>query len=56
MNEVLEEIVCEWSRRIPSGIINLKDELHINILVGVMNEYIGDEEIVSEWVRNIINN
>jgi hypothetical protein len=56
MNEVLEEIVNEWSKRIPSGIIDLKNESHIDILSGVMTEYIGDQEIVSEWIGNIINN
>ena len=56
MEEVVEEIVNEWSKRIPSGIIDLKNESHINTLFGVMNEYIGEQDIITEWIGNIDNN
>jgi|688.fasta_scaffold00851_61 hypothetical protein len=56
MNEVINELVSEWSNRIPSGIIDMKNEEQLFILLQVMNEYIGDRWLVSEWMDNIKNN
>jgi hypothetical protein len=56
MEDVVEEIVVELSNRIPSGIIDLKNESHLNILFGIMNEYIGEQDIIIEWIKNIANN
>lgn len=56
MNEVIDEIVTEWSKRIPSGIIDMKNEEHIFSLLQILNEYIGDSEVISEWIGNINNN
>jgi hypothetical protein len=56
MQDVIDEIVGEWSRRTPSGIIDINNESHINTLIGIMNEYIGNQEIIREWVENIVNN
>jgi len=54
MNEVIEEIVEELSRRIPSGIIDLTNEQHIHLLENNMNEYIGDQEIIGQWMANLL--
>lgn len=56
MQDVIDEIAREWSKRTPSGIIDLNNESHINTLLGIMNEFIGDQEIIKEWVGNIVNN
>ncbi len=56
MNEVIDEIVTEWSRRIPSGIIDMKNEKQMFLLLQIMNEYLGDADLISEWVGNIENN
>lgn len=55
MDTVIAEIVAEWSRRIPSGIIDLKNEQHIVILYEFMHEYLGDKDVINEWVGNLIN-
>jgi hypothetical protein len=55
MHEVIDEIVMEWSRRIPSGIIDMTNEYQLFILLEIMNEYIGDSDVISEWVGNIKN-
>ena len=56
MQDVIAEIAEEWSRRIPSGIIDIRNESHIDTLFGIMNEYVGDQEVIQEWIRNIANN
>ena len=56
MQDVIDEIAREWSRRTPSGIIDINNESHLNTLLGIMNEYIGDQEIIREWIGNIVNN
>lgn len=53
MNEVIEEIVNEWSKRIPSGIVDMKNENHLQELFRVMEDYIGDSQIVEEWIDNV---
>lgn len=53
MDEVIDEIVNELSSRIPSGIIDLTNENHMRELVYIMNEFIGDKEIISQWVKNL---
>lgn len=55
MNEVISEIVNEWSKRVPSGIVNIGNEDHLNVLLGVLHEYVRDEEVIMEWMRNIAN-
>lgn len=54
MHEVIEEIVEELSRRIPSGIIDLTNEHHIHLLENIMTDYIGDQEIIGQWVANLL--
>ena len=56
MHEVIDEIVNEWSKRIPSGIIDFKNESHLNTLIGIMTEYIGEQDIIAEWIKNIVSN
>jgi hypothetical protein len=53
MNEVIDEIVNELSNRIPSGIIDLTKEDQQQELLNIMNEFIGDQEIISQWFSNL---
>lgn len=53
MNEVIDEIVNELSNRIPSGIVDLNKEEHMRELIYIMNEFIGDKEIISQWIANL---
>lgn len=55
MNDVISEIVEEWSKRIPSGIVDHTNEVHLNVLLGVLHEYVGDEEVITNWLENIAN-
>lgn len=56
MNEVIDELVTEWSKRIPSGIIELTNKEHLFSLLQIMNEYIGDQDVISGWMGNLSNN
>jgi hypothetical protein len=53
MNEVIDEIVNEWSKRIPSGIIDMNNQNHLEELFRVMESYIGDTQIIQEWIDNM---
>lgn len=55
MNEVISEIVNEWSNNIPSGIIDHRNESHLDILSAILREYGMDEEVITAWVDNIAN-
>jgi hypothetical protein len=46
MIDVIEEIVNEWSKKIPSGIIDLENESHIYELLEVLNIKIDNQQIV----------
>ena len=46
MHEVIEEIVEELSRRIPSGIIDLTNEHHIHLLENIMRQIIQFRHIL----------
>jgi len=56
MTNLMDLIVLEWSKRIPSGIVDLQNEDHKFHLISVLNEKIGDSDIVAEIVRNIYDN
>lgn len=56
MKELIDKIVEEWSNRIPSGIIDLKNEEHKYHLMSVLNEIINDDVLVEEVMRNIYDN
>jgi RNA binding exosome subunit len=49
----IDSIVTEWSRRIPSGIIDLKREDHLYELLQVLNTKIENTAVVREVMENI---
>jgi hypothetical protein len=49
----IDEIVTEWSKRIPSGIIDLTREDHLYELLQVLNTKIEDTAVVREVMENI---
>lgn len=50
---MLDSIINEWSKRIPSGIIDLKNEEHLYHLLQVLNEQIEDSTVVGQIMNNI---
>jgi hypothetical protein len=56
MTNIVNKIVQEWSKRIPSGIIDLKNEEHKFQLLQVLNEQIENHKVVEEILRNIYDN
>jgi len=56
MADMIDEIVQEWSKRIPSGIIDLTNEEHKFQLLQVLNEKISNQMVVEEILRNIYDN
>lgn len=56
MSNLIDEIIQEWSKRIPSGIIDLKNEEHKFQLLQVLNEKISNDNVVVEILRNIYDN
>jgi len=56
MLNLIHKIVQEWSNRIPSGIIDLKNEEHKFQLLQVLNEQVKDHMVVEEILRNIYDN
>lgn len=56
MVNLVDEISKEWSNRIPSGIIDLKNEEHKFELLQVLNTKIQNDRIVGEIMKNIYDN
>lgn len=56
MKTLIDDIIHSWSNRIPSGIIDLKNEEHKFELLQVLTEKLGSGEVVQEIMRNIYNN
>lgn len=56
MANIVDKIVQEWSKRIPSGIIDLKSKEHKFQLLQVLNEQIENHKVVEEILRNIYDN
>jgi hypothetical protein len=53
MIDVIEEIVNQWSKNIPSGIIDMKNENHLYELLKVLNEKIDNPQIIRAVMENI---
>jgi len=56
MSNLIDEISKEWSNRIPSGIIDLKNEDHKLELLQVLNTKIQNDKVVGEIIKNIYDN
>jgi hypothetical protein len=56
MLDLIDSIVLEWSKRIPSGIIDFQNEEHKFHLINILNEKIDNSQIVEDIVRNIYDN
>ena len=56
MTNLMDLIVLEWSKKVPSGIVDLQNEDHKFHLIGILNEKLGDSDIVAEIERNIYDN
>lgn len=52
-NVSIDSITNEWSNRIPSGIIDLKNEDHIYALSQVLSNKIEDPKVISGIIENI---
>lgn len=53
MIELIESIVGEWSKTIPSGIIDTKNEDHLYNLLEILNKNIDNPQIVRAVMENI---
>jgi len=51
--KIIEDILEEWSKKIPSGIIDLKNEEHLYALLGILNEKIDNPVVVREVMEHI---
>lgn len=56
MSNLIDEISAEWSKRIPSGIIDLNSEEHKFELLQVLNQKVRNDEVVAEIIKNIYDN
>ncbi len=50
---MIDSILEEWSKRIPSGIIDMTNEDHLYHLLQVLNERIEDSTVVGQIMNNI---
>jgi len=50
---MIDSIIEEWSKRIPSGIIDTTNEDHLYQLLQVLNEQIQDSAVVGQIMNNI---
>lgn len=50
---MIDSILEEWSKRIPSGIIDMTNEDHLYHLLQVLNEIIEDSTVVGQIMNNI---
>lgn len=50
---LVKSIINEWSKRIPSGIIDMKNEEHLYLLLQILNEKIDDPRVVGGIMKNI---
>ena len=50
---MIDSIMQEWSKRIPSGIIDMTNEDHLYQLLQVLNEQIEDSTVVGQIMNNI---
>jgi len=56
METVINTIVEEWSRKIDSGIIDLKSESHKSLLLQTLHEHIQNDFLIEEIMRKIYDN
>lgn len=50
---MIDSIMQEWSKRIPSGIIDMTNEDHLYQLLQILNEQIEDSVVVGQIMNNI---
>jgi len=50
---MIDSILEEWSKRIPSGIIDMTNEDHLYHLLQVLNERFEDSAVVGQIMNNI---
>jgi len=53
MIDMIDEIVNEWSKNIPSGIVDVKNETHLYELLKVLNEKIDNQQVITAVMENI---
>lgn len=53
MLHLIETIVNEWAKNIPSGIIDLEKEEHLYELLQVLNKKIDNPQVVRAVMENI---
>lgn len=53
MIDEIELIINEWSKKIPSGIIDYKNENHLYELEKILNDKIDDPQITKSIMENI---
>jgi RNA binding exosome subunit len=51
--DMIESIVNEWSKNIPSGIVDVKKETHLYELLKVLDEKIDNKRVVNAVMENI---
>lgn len=51
--KIIEDILNELSKKIPSGIVDFKNEEHLYALLGILNEKIDNPVVVREVMENI---
>jgi hypothetical protein len=52
-NISIDSISKEWSNKIPSGIIDLKNENHIYALSQVLSNVIDNPKVISGIIENV---
>lgn len=56
MANLIDIIAEEWSKKIDSGIIDLKSEQHKMYLLQVLNEKIENPIVIDELIRTLYDN
>lgn len=56
MANLIDIIAEEWSKKIDSGIIDLKNEQHKMYLLQVLNEKIENPIVIDELIRTLYDN
>lgn len=56
MANLIDIIAEEWSKKIDSGIIDLKNEQHKIYLLQVLNEKIENPIVIDELIRTLYDN
>jgi hypothetical protein len=56
MKTIIETIAEEWSKKIESGIIDLKNDSHKSLLLQTLHEHIQNDFVIEEIMRKIYDN